>query len=197
MVSWEEVTQVRERSGLYFDGTQDGLGVNVTEYREAELTLLFFCQYKITTSYKFWSVGVLGFNKVRFSSKGDFVPCLIQDMLVFLYLEGPYTKGVFRRSAGAKACRELRDRLDNGTDVPEIKHQPVFVIAAVLKVTSFSSPRLFEATENTSDWCVSGATVGQEASQAHKMNCCLGSRLDDCCRGSLWPADWAFSKSIF
>ncbi|XP_024142832.1 rho GTPase-activating protein 20 [Oryzias melastigma] len=61
------------------------------------------------------------------------LPKPVMDMLVFLYLEGPYTKGVFRRSAGAKACRELRDRLDNGTDVPEIKHQPVFVIAAVLK----------------------------------------------------------------
>lgn len=56
-------------------------------------------------------------------------------MLVFLYLEGPYTRGVFRRSAGAKACRELRDRLDSGTEDPEISHQSVFVIAAVLKVT--------------------------------------------------------------
>uniref|UniRef100_A0A8C7XDG0 Rho GTPase-activating protein 20 n=1 Tax=Oryzias sinensis TaxID=183150 RepID=A0A8C7XDG0_9TELE len=61
------------------------------------------------------------------------LPKPVMDMLVFLYLEGPYTKGVFRRSAGAKACRELRDRLDNGTDNPDIKHQPVFVIAAVLK----------------------------------------------------------------
>lgn len=56
-------------------------------------------------------------------------------MLVFLYLEGPYTRGVFRRSAGAKACRELRDQLDSGTEEPEITHQSVFVIAAVLKVT--------------------------------------------------------------
>lgn len=55
-------------------------------------------------------------------------------MLVFLYLEGPYTKGVFRRSAGAKACRELRDRLDSGAEDPEISHQSVFIIAAVLKV---------------------------------------------------------------
>lgn len=61
-------------------------------------------------------------------------PCCLQDMLVFLYLEGPYTRGVFRRSAGAKACRELRDRLDSGTEDPEITHQSVFVIAAVLKV---------------------------------------------------------------
>ncbi|XP_075993914.1 rho GTPase-activating protein 20-like [Genypterus blacodes] len=61
------------------------------------------------------------------------LPKPVMDMLVFLYLEGPYTRGVFRRSAGAKACRELRDRLDAGTDHPEITHQSVFVVAAVLK----------------------------------------------------------------
>uniref|UniRef100_A0A672GU22 Rho GTPase-activating protein 20 n=1 Tax=Salarias fasciatus TaxID=181472 RepID=A0A672GU22_SALFA len=61
------------------------------------------------------------------------LPKPVMDMLVFLYLEGPYTRGVFRRSAGAKACRELRDRLDSGSEDPEITHQSVFVIAAVLK----------------------------------------------------------------
>uniref|UniRef100_A0A3Q2Z416 Rho GTPase activating protein 20 n=1 Tax=Hippocampus comes TaxID=109280 RepID=A0A3Q2Z416_HIPCM len=44
-------------------------------------------------------------------------------MLVFLYVEGPFTRGVFRRSAGAKACRELRERLDAGTDDGEIARQ--------------------------------------------------------------------------
>uniref|UniRef100_A0A8C5E5W6 Rho GTPase-activating protein 20 n=1 Tax=Gouania willdenowi TaxID=441366 RepID=A0A8C5E5W6_GOUWI len=61
------------------------------------------------------------------------LPKAVMDMLVFLYLEGPYTRGVFRRSAGAKACRELRDRLDSGSEDPEITLQSVFVIAAVLK----------------------------------------------------------------
>ncbi|KAM9804605.1 rho GTPase-activating protein 20 [Neosynchiropus ocellatus] len=61
------------------------------------------------------------------------LPKPVMDMLVFLYMEGPYTSGVFRRSAGAKACRELRDRLDTGVEDPEITHQSVFVIAAVLK----------------------------------------------------------------
>ncbi|XP_054642725.1 rho GTPase-activating protein 20-like isoform X2 [Dunckerocampus dactyliophorus] len=61
------------------------------------------------------------------------LPKPVMDMLVFLYVEGPYTRGVFRRSAGAKACRELRDRLDAGEDDPEIARQSVFVVAAVLK----------------------------------------------------------------
>ncbi|XP_068602744.1 rho GTPase-activating protein 20-like [Brachionichthys hirsutus] len=61
------------------------------------------------------------------------LPKPVMDMLAYLYLEGPYTRGIFRRSAGAKACRELRDRLDNGTQDLEIPQQSVFVIAAVFK----------------------------------------------------------------
>ncbi|MEQ2208255.1 hypothetical protein XENOCAPTIV_009002 [Xenoophorus captivus] len=70
-------------------------------------------------------------NSVCSSDQG--LPKPVMEMLVFLYQEGPYTKGIFRRSAGAKACREFRDRLDSGTEEPEITHQSVFVIAAVLK----------------------------------------------------------------
>ncbi|KAM9343137.1 rho GTPase-activating protein 20 [Pholidichthys leucotaenia] len=70
-------------------------------------------------------------NKVCSPENG--LPKPVMDMLVFLYMEGPYTRGVFRRSAGVKACRELRERLDSGTEEPEITLQSVFVIAAVLK----------------------------------------------------------------
>lgn len=94
--------------------------------------------------------------------------CFLQDMLGFLYLEGPYTRGIFRRSASAKACRELRDILDSGAKDPDITHQSVFVIATILKVmlstTHRSSPFcLFETktTENLHDWCASKQTKVQ------------------------------------
>ncbi|KAJ8013111.1 hypothetical protein DPEC_G00049890 [Dallia pectoralis] len=62
------------------------------------------------------------------------LPKPVLDMLVFLYQEGPYTRGIFRRSAGAKACRELRERLDNGTEeTHSVTHESVFVTAAVFK----------------------------------------------------------------
>ncbi|KAL0963608.1 hypothetical protein UPYG_G00308560 [Umbra pygmaea] len=62
------------------------------------------------------------------------LPKAVVDMLVFLYQEGPYTRGIFRRSAGAKACRELRDRLDSGTeDSHTLTQESVFVTAAVFK----------------------------------------------------------------
>ncbi|XP_010878612.2 rho GTPase-activating protein 20 isoform X2 [Esox lucius] len=62
------------------------------------------------------------------------LPKPVLDMLVFLYQEGPYTRGIFRRSAGAKACRELRERLDNGTEETHtVSLESVFVTAAVFK----------------------------------------------------------------
>ncbi|XP_060716066.1 rho GTPase-activating protein 20 [Tachysurus vachellii] len=65
--------------------------------------------------------------------KDNSLPKPIMDMLVFLFQEGPFTRGIFRRSAGAKACRELRDKLDSGIQVVPMSRQSIFVIAAVLK----------------------------------------------------------------
>ncbi|XP_012695942.1 rho GTPase-activating protein 20 isoform X2 [Clupea harengus] len=63
----------------------------------------------------------------------DALPRPIMDILVFLYQEAPFTRGIFRRSAGAKACRDLRDRLDSGSRDVSLVHESIFVIAAVLK----------------------------------------------------------------
>ncbi|KAK3529859.1 hypothetical protein QTP86_007268 [Hemibagrus guttatus] len=65
--------------------------------------------------------------------KENSLPKPIMDMLVFLFQEGPFTRGIFRRSAGAKACRELRDKLDSGIQDVPMSRQSIFVIAAVLK----------------------------------------------------------------
>ncbi|XP_057707628.1 rho GTPase-activating protein 20 isoform X2 [Corythoichthys intestinalis] len=80
------------------------------------------------------------------------LPKPVMDMLVFLYVEGPYTRGVFRRSAGAKACRELRERLDAGRDDGEITHQSVFVVAAVLKDFLRSLPGSLLCSELYDQW---------------------------------------------
>ncbi|CAL8267271.1 unnamed protein product [Lota lota] len=62
------------------------------------------------------------------------LPKPVMEMLVSLYREGPYTRGVFRRSAGVKACRELRHRLDHGEEEEaELTEGSVFITAAVLK----------------------------------------------------------------
>ncbi|XP_041127675.1 LOW QUALITY PROTEIN: rho GTPase-activating protein 20-like [Polyodon spathula] len=64
--------------------------------------------------------------------EGDKLPKPVMDMLGFLFQEGPFTRGIFRRSANAKACRELRDKLNLGAEVL-VACESVFVTAAVLK----------------------------------------------------------------
>ncbi|KAJ8409892.1 hypothetical protein AAFF_G00209330 [Aldrovandia affinis] len=65
--------------------------------------------------------------------EGDALPKPVMDMLIFLYQEGPFTRGIFRRSASAKACREMRDRLNAGADCPPLTPESIFVTAAVFK----------------------------------------------------------------
>ncbi|EOB00307.1 Rho GTPase-activating protein 20, partial [Anas platyrhynchos] len=53
------------------------------------------------------------------------------DMLLLLYHEGPSTRGIFRRSANAKTCKELKEKLNSGDDV-QVDGESVFVAAAVI-----------------------------------------------------------------
>ncbi|XP_053733012.1 rho GTPase-activating protein 20 isoform X2 [Synchiropus splendidus] len=104
-------------------------------------------------------------------SENTALPKPVMDMLVFLYMEGPYTSGVFRRSAGAKACRELRDRLDTGVEDPEITHQSVFVIAAVLKDFLRSIPGSLLCSDLYDQWMnVMEVDGGEDRTQAvHRL----------------------------
>ncbi|XP_078403553.1 rho GTPase-activating protein 20 isoform X1 [Cetorhinus maximus] len=63
--------------------------------------------------------------------KNDTLPKPIMDMLVLLYHEGPSTKGIFRRSANAKTCKELKEKLNSGNEV-HMDKESVFVAAAVI-----------------------------------------------------------------
>ncbi|XP_075040658.1 uncharacterized protein LOC142100760 isoform X2 [Mixophyes fleayi] len=59
------------------------------------------------------------------------LPKPIKDMLLLLYEEGPNTKGIFRRSANAKTCKELKEKLISGDEV-QMDGESVFVAAAVI-----------------------------------------------------------------
>ncbi|KAJ7411892.1 hypothetical protein BTVI_48255 [Pitangus sulphuratus] len=61
------------------------------------------------------------------------LPKPIMDMLLLLYHEGPSTRGIFRRSANAKTCKELKEKLNSGDDV-QVDGESVFVAAAVITV---------------------------------------------------------------
>ncbi|XP_009332547.1 PREDICTED: rho GTPase-activating protein 20-like [Pygoscelis adeliae] len=59
------------------------------------------------------------------------LPKPIMDMLLLLYHEGPSTRGIFRRSANAKTCKELKEKLNSGDDV-QMDGESVFVATAVI-----------------------------------------------------------------
>ncbi|XP_056145433.1 rho GTPase-activating protein 20 [Lampris incognitus] len=95
------------------------------------------------------------------------LPKPVMDMLVFLYQEGPYTRGVFRRSAGIKACRELRERLDSGAEDTDLTQQSVFVTAAVLKDFLRNIPGSLLCVELYDQWmALMEGEGGEERTQA-------------------------------
>ncbi|XP_054448182.1 rho GTPase-activating protein 20 [Pteronotus mesoamericanus] len=64
--------------------------------------------------------------------ENDNLPKPVLDMLYFLNINGPLTKGIFRQSANMKSCRELKEKLNSGVEV-QLDCESIFVIASVLK----------------------------------------------------------------
>ncbi|CAL8289329.1 unnamed protein product [Lota lota] len=82
----------------------------------------------------------------------DALPKPITDMLFFLYHEGSWTRGIFRRSAGARAVRELRDSLDAGLCELPLTRDHVFIIAGVFKDFLRNIPGSLLCSELYEDW---------------------------------------------
>ncbi|CAI9616714.1 unnamed protein product, partial [Staurois parvus] len=64
--------------------------------------------------------------------ENDNLPKAIMDMLSVLCQDGPFTRGIFRRSANAKSCKEMKERLNAGFHV-DFACESIFVTASVLK----------------------------------------------------------------
>ncbi|KAI1902732.1 hypothetical protein AGOR_G00019040 [Albula goreensis] len=79
------------------------------------------------------------------------LPKPIMDMLYLLYQEGPTTKGIFRRSANAKTCKELKERLNAG-DAVQMEGESVFVAASVITDFLRNVPGSVLTTELYSKW---------------------------------------------
>ncbi|XP_072228213.1 rho GTPase-activating protein 20-like [Leuresthes tenuis] len=82
----------------------------------------------------------------------DALPKPVMDMLVFLYHEGSWTRGIFRRPAGARAVRELRDALDSGAFHLPLTRDHVFIIAGVFKDFLRSIPGSLLGCEQYEEW---------------------------------------------
>ncbi|KAL1123299.1 hypothetical protein AAG570_002385 [Ranatra chinensis] len=78
--------------------------------------------------------------------EGDALPRPVMAMLQQVFTKGPFTQGIFRKSANARLVRELREKLDSGEAV-SLDHVPVLVTAALLKefLRSLPDPLLSSA----------------------------------------------------
>ncbi|XP_026112537.1 rho GTPase-activating protein 20 [Carassius auratus] len=59
------------------------------------------------------------------------LPKPVMDLLYLLFCEGPETRGIFRRSANAKNCRILKERMNSGQSI-SLHEQSVFVSASLI-----------------------------------------------------------------
>ncbi|KAL7838845.1 hypothetical protein AOLI_G00272490 [Acnodon oligacanthus] len=80
-----------------------------------------------------------------------YLPKPIMDILCVLYRDGPKTLGIFRRSANAKSCRVLKERLNSGHYVP-LHGESVFTAASILTEFLRKLPDSVLGCELYEDW---------------------------------------------
>uniref|UniRef100_A0A2I4BEJ6 Rho GTPase-activating protein 20 n=1 Tax=Austrofundulus limnaeus TaxID=52670 RepID=A0A2I4BEJ6_AUSLI len=82
----------------------------------------------------------------------DALPKPVMDMLGFLYHEGSWTRGIFRRPAGARSVRDLRDSLDSGESQLPLSRDHIFIVAGVFKDFLRSIPGSLLGCELFEEW---------------------------------------------
>ncbi|XP_042333818.1 rho GTPase-activating protein 20-like [Sceloporus undulatus] len=92
------------------------------------------------------------------------LPKPIKDILQLLYYEGPSTRGIFRRSANAKICKELKEKLNSGDEV-RVDGESVFVAAAVITDFLRNIPNSVLSSEMHGLWM----EAMDKENQAHKI----------------------------
>ncbi|KAM9836017.1 LOW QUALITY PROTEIN: rho GTPase-activating protein 20-like [Aulostomus maculatus] len=102
----------------------------------------------------------------------DALPKPVMDMLTFLYHEGSWTRGIFRRPAGARAVRELRDSLDAGEFHLPLTRDHIFIIAGVFKDFLRSIPGSLLCCELHGEWTDTLEDEEEEEEQVQDIKRC-------------------------
>ncbi|XP_014298945.1 rho GTPase-activating protein 20 isoform X2 [Microplitis demolitor] len=74
---------------------------------------------------------IFGVNLSRLDENGLPKPVLV--MLQQLFAKGPFTQGIFRKSANVRIVRELRDQIESTGDSSCLEDAPIIAVAALLK----------------------------------------------------------------
>ncbi|XP_071503880.1 uncharacterized protein [Diadema antillarum] len=89
------------------------------------------------------------------------LPKPIMDLLVTLYHQAPFVTGVFRKSANARMCRELREALDAG-DQCSLEDVSVHIAASVLKDFLRSLPDSLLVCSQCEEWIATADIVDKD-----------------------------------
>ena len=66
-----------------------------------------------------------------------YISFIFQELMKLVITNGPYTKGVFRKSCNVKLAKEIHQKLDEGLDCVN-GDTPTLVVGHLLKVSSRS-----------------------------------------------------------
>ncbi|XP_058658235.1 T-cell activation Rho GTPase-activating protein [Ammospiza nelsoni] len=77
-------------------------------------------------------IPLFGHPLAHICGEDDTLPQPVQDLLAILYMKGPSTEGIFRKTANEKARKELKEDLNKGGNV-DLKSKSVHLLAVVLK----------------------------------------------------------------
>ncbi|KAA0194998.1 hypothetical protein HAZT_HAZT003596 [Hyalella azteca] len=86
-----------------------------------------------------------------FAANGSALPKPIMDMLMQLFQKGPFTVGIFRKSANARLVRELREKLDSGCP-SDLSSTNITAVAAILKEFLRSLPDSLLCSQFYDEW---------------------------------------------
>ncbi|XP_066279102.1 uncharacterized protein [Branchiostoma lanceolatum] len=79
------------------------------------------------------------------------LPRPILDLLTCLFQNGPYVTGIFRKSANARCCRELKEKLDKEAEY-NLSECPIHAVAAVFKDFLRNLPHSILHSDLYQDW---------------------------------------------
>lgn len=82
-----------------------------------------------------------------------------------MYRDGPYTKGILRKSANQLKCKEIHDKLDEGEEVLDDNLQTL-VVGAVLKEYLRSLPHCLLLEDHYNEW----VALSEQDDSPNKMN---------------------------
>ncbi|XP_076372682.1 uncharacterized protein LOC143257602 isoform X3 [Tachypleus tridentatus] len=81
----------------------------------------------------------------------DNLPKPVMAILTQLYRKGPYTVGIFRKSANTRMCKELKIKLEANPDF-DFKNVPVVMLAALFKEFLRSLPDCILSSSMYNEW---------------------------------------------